>query len=387
MRILLLTPGVYDKGGIARYNRFQVQALRAHYGDDAVSVYSLLGDSNDGLGEPIMTSWAGDPVLTHRSRARYAAVVASAALRSRPDVVLSCHVNLGPLASLGAAVGRSAVLQTIYGTEIWSGLSFSRRLALRHAHMVVSDCENTAAQAVRLGLVGTEPDVVWDCADLVRYRPGTASREVLARYGVEDEGRFRVLFLARLHPDTRYKGSERVLYLLESLPSSFEVVFGGQGGDIGHLRDLAGRLGVGDRVRFTGAIDEADLPDIYRSASVFYLTSQTGRFMGEGIPLTPIEALACGVPVVVGNADGSRELLAGDGGHCGDPADLAHQAKYVLSLHTDARLHERERLAARARAEAAFSFEAFAQKTVRAVEQAIRTRGAVWGGRVGAGRA
>jgi phosphatidylinositol alpha-1,6-mannosyltransferase len=372
VRVLLLTPGVFDKGGIARYNRFQIRALREQYGEEAVSVCSLIGDGNDGLGEPMATTWAGDPVVTNRSRALFSSAVLRHAYGMRPDVVVCCHVNLGPLAAAAATLRRSAVLQTVYGIEIWSGLSRPRRKALSSADLVVSDCVNTAEEAMRLRLVDRMPEVVWDCADLSRYRPGPPDPAVLDRYGVQASDRFRILFLARLNPDTRYKGTERVLQLLARLPDSFEVVFGGQGDDVEHLRDVARQLGIAERVRFTGAIDEADLPDIYRSATVFYLTSQTGKFMGEGIPLTPIEALACGIPVVVGNSDGSRELLDAGGGHCGDPLELESQAEYVLGLQADHEHCHGEQLAARARAEAAFSFEAFAEKTIRAVELSVR---------------
>ena len=43
MKILYLTPGCFDKGGISRYNRYQIQALRMLAGAENVFVFSLLG--------------------------------------------------------------------------------------------------------------------------------------------------------------------------------------------------------------------------------------------------------------------------------------------------------------------------------------------------------
>ena len=42
-RILYLTPGCFDKGGISRYSRYQIECLREIHGEAAVTVQSLLG--------------------------------------------------------------------------------------------------------------------------------------------------------------------------------------------------------------------------------------------------------------------------------------------------------------------------------------------------------
>jgi phosphatidylinositol alpha-1,6-mannosyltransferase len=178
-----------------------------------------------------------------------------------------------------------------------------------------------------------------------------------------------VLFLGRLDAEARYKGTERLLHLVQRLPPDrFEVVMAGKGNDLGHLRGLARALGVDDRASFPGSVHEDHLPALYRSADCFYLVSEVGPAKGEGIPLTPLEAMACGVPVIVGNQDGSREILDGSGGLCCDPRDLERQTAYLVGLRRDANLHRAERAAARRRAELAFGFPAFAEKTLRAIQ-------------------
>ena len=57
------------------------------------------------------------------------------------------------------------------------------------------------------------------------------------------------------------------------------------------------------------SINEFDLPFVYKSAHLFCLVSEKGKGKGEGIPLTPMEALASGLPIIVGNHDGSKELI------------------------------------------------------------------------------
>lgn len=364
MNVLFLSPGLFDKGGIARYGRYQIRAMREGLGRDAVVALSLVGPAGDDLEEPLEVAWRGGAAATAASRAQMVAAALGRAVSSRPDVVLTAHVNLGPLGRAAARLAGAAFAQTIYGIEIWSGLTRARAAALRAADGVVADCHNTAEYASREGLAARDPRVIWDCVDLERFHPGEADPSVLEGYGIPRAERFRILFLGRIAADARYKGTERLLRLLARLPADrFEAVFAGRGNDVEFLRSRASELEVAERVRFPGAIHEAHMADVYRSGDAFYLTSEAGPGMGEGLPLTPIEAMACGTPVLVGDRDGSREILAGDGGWVGDPEDLPGQAEYLLSLAADRSTHAKARAAARSRAEEAFGFERFREAT------------------------
>jgi phosphatidyl-myo-inositol dimannoside synthase len=378
MKVLVLTPGVFDKGGIARYGRFQIRALREEYGAVAVEVVSLAGRESGDLEEPFDVSWCGPVPFGAASRPRFVLAALRHALAGKPDVVLTQHMNLGPTAWMLARSVGARLAQTIYGIEVWSSRERRRLLALRHSDLVISDCHNTADLAVSEGLVGRKPEVIWDCVDLERYTPGSPDEDTLKSYGVRPSGRFRILFLGRIQADSRYKGTERLLRLASDLPADrFEVIFAGKGNDVEYLRDLSCRLGLEERTTFTGAIREADMPDVYRVADAFYLVSDVGPGEGEGIPLTPLEAMACGVPVLVGSKDGSRETLAGAGGMCSDPADLPRQTGYLLRLADEPNFHRAERSAARRRAEEAFGYPAFAGKTRQAIRSlASRSRDA-----------
>ena len=261
------------------------------------------------------------------------------------------------------------LVQSIYGTEVWTNLSGMRKNALVSANAVISDCHHTADFTKKAGLRKEAPDVVWDCVDIERYTPGTLNENILKQYGIGKQGRFRLMFLCRLMPDARYKGTERLLQLLAKLPDDFECVFAGGGDDIGHLQAEVDRLGLGERTYFSGRIHEDHMPDVYRSADAFYLVSEFGYDKGEGLPLTPIEAMACGVPVIVGDQDGSREILDDSGGGvCVSPGLEEPAIDYVHKLKEDSAYFAAERKAARQRTEAVFSYDHFAQKTIAVLE-------------------
>ena len=380
MKVMFLTPGVFDKGGISRYNRFQIRALRERYGQGSIRVLSKLGPDAEGFEEDIQVSWSGrsNPTLATTSLATKVAFSTQAlrfAIKDQPDIVLTGHVNLGPLGRMVASSVQGLLVQNIYGTEVWTGLSRIRKKALASADAVISDCHNTADYAQKMGLRKEAPDVVWDCVDTKRYTPGTSNETILEQYGIGKQGRFRLMFLGRLMSAARYKGTERLLQLLAKLPGDFECVLAGGGDDKNHLQALADRLGLGKRTYLPGRIHEDHMPDVYRSADAFYLASEFGYDKGEGLPLTPIEAMACGVPVIVGDQDGSREILDDSGGGiCVSPGLEEPAVDYIRRLKTNPAYFASERKAARQRVEAVFSYEHFAQKTIAVLEELLHRR-------------
>jgi len=223
-RILYLSPGVFDKGGISRYSRFQVRALRELLGEDNVSVLSLLPPDAFGFERTFPVDFASlGPSLP--GKALFAAASASAALRARPRVVWSGHLGIGPLGLAIARAARATSVTNIYGLEVWTNLRRLPAAALRRADYVVSDCHNTARYAADHGLRAPARTVVhWDCVDVARFNPAIPREEraaTLARYGVpaSDEA-FTVLTLGRMAQDTLHKGYDRLIDAFARLPRS-----------------------------------------------------------------------------------------------------------------------------------------------------------------------
>jgi glycosyltransferase involved in cell wall biosynthesis len=77
----------------------------------------------------------------------------------------------------------------------------------------------------------------------------------------------------------------------------------GRGDDQPRLAKLAEDLGVGDRVIFAGFVPTEQLVEHYRLADAYVMPSQ------EGFGIVYLEAMACGVPVLSGDADGSADPL------------------------------------------------------------------------------
>jgi glycosyltransferase involved in cell wall biosynthesis len=92
------------------------------------------------------------------------------------------------------------------------------------------------------------------------------------------------------------------------------------------MRRYAADLGIDDLVQWTGYFDEADKPSLYRLARVFVFPS---RYEGFGLP--PIEAMACGTPVVANEVSCLPEI-AGNGAFLVEPGSARAMAGAIIAL-------------------------------------------------------
>ena len=134
---------------------------------------------------------------------------------------------------------------------------------------------------------------------------------------------------------------------------------------VGSLSDeqrvLAGRLGVAGRVRELGRVPFADLPGVYGAADVLLYPP-----LHAGFGLPPLEAMACGTPVVCSDR-GSLPEVTGDAAERVDAEDAAALAERVARVLTDGALASSLRTRGLARA-SAFTWAA----TARGVRQVYR---------------
>jgi glycogen synthase len=94
------------------------------------------------------------------------------------------------------------------------------------------------------------------------------------------------------------------------------------------------QLGLRERVQFVGYIDEAELPLWYAAATVFVFPS-----IYEGFGMPPLEAMACGTPVITSNSSSLPEVV-GDAGLMAPPHDAAAFAAALERVLSDPELHQ-----------------------------------------------
>jgi glycosyltransferase involved in cell wall biosynthesis len=119
-----------------------------------------------------------------------------------------------------------------------------------------------------------------------------------------------------------------------------------------------------DRVRFTGYVPEAVLPDLYAGARLFVYPS-----LSEGFGLPVLEALACAAPVVTGNSSSLPEV-AGDAALLVDASSASELTRAMRQVLESKKL--RDELRAKGPKQAAkFSWERTAQQTLAVYESVL----------------
>lgn len=114
------------------------------------------------------------------------------------------------------------------------------------------------------------------------------------------------------------------------------VVFvGSDQGNLSHVRETVGRLGLADRVQFLGFVAQEDLIDLYRQA---FALSYVTFFGPENLP--PLEAFALGCAVIASEVSGAREQLQ-DAALFVDPASPRQIAEAVVRLASEEGLRQK----------------------------------------------
>jgi glycosyltransferase involved in cell wall biosynthesis len=195
-----------------------------------------------------------------------------------------------------------------------------------------------------------------EVAVLSRQQGITGSRLRTIKNGI-DMGRFRfhgpdaagpVVAVARLSPEKDVANLVHATALCAPRVPELRVEVAGDGPCLGELQALAASLGVGDRITFLGEV--RDVPALLARARMFVLPSRS-----EGIPLTALEAMACGLPVVATRVGGLPEVVdEGVTGLLVPPADPAALADAMVAIGSDPDRCDRMGRAGRRRAEERF---------------------------------
>ncbi len=210
-------------------------------------------------------------------------------------------------------------------------------------------------------LRGRPTVVIPSAVDVRRFRPDLDGSVVRKRLGLAGQ---RVLaFTGRLVP---HKGVDVILRALRELPTDVSLILVGVGPRLAELQGLAHRLGVESRVRFCTGVTDDELPLYLRAADLFVFPSQNRL---EGFGLVVAEAMASGLPVIIADMPGVREVIApGKEGLLVEPLIVPDLVARIRELLDDPARRATMGAAARRRAEERFSLEIVARQLLTVYE-------------------
>jgi glycosyltransferase involved in cell wall biosynthesis len=221
--------------------------------------------------------------------------------------------------------GKYDLARMLYGRVV------AKHLA-RHQDKIISVSTNTARDVQRFfGIPVSKQEIILNGIDHARFRPGKSSEsKTLAnlQWGLEEPF---FLFVSRLeHPAKNH------VRLIEAF-NDFKVKTGSPwtlvlaGSDwhgAEHIHEAARRSPFSQDIRFLGFVDDASLPDLYRAAGAMVYPS-----LFEGFGLPPVEAMACGCPVI-SSIRGALDEVVAHAAQIVDPesvSDIANAMELISS--------------------------------------------------------
>lgn len=249
---------------------------------------------------------------------------------------------------------RPAILFTEHGRHF---PDYPRRKRMAVNRLFLKSCDRVigVGEAVREALISNEgicPErikVIYNGVDLAPFQDGTQEREVVRRELGLEAGSLVILQVARLDylkdHGTAIRTIDRVL---QKCPRA-RLVLVGDGPEEPQIRELVRQRGLEPHVQFLGL--RTDVARLLQAADIFLLTS-----ISEGIPLTLIEAMAAGIPIVATRVGGIGEVVAdGSTGLLAPSGDHSSLAEQILRLSENAALRRELGAEGRERAWALFS--------------------------------
>jgi glycosyltransferase involved in cell wall biosynthesis len=282
--------------------------------------------------------------------------------RLRPAIVHAHSSKAGLVARLAARLAGVPAIFTAHGWAFTEGTPRGRRAIALLGELLAARCSSRIICVSR-----------YDRELALRYRVGRPGQLVTIHNGVADVAPallaapgcgmpVRLVMVARLSPQ---KDAACLIRAAGALSGNWEILFVGNGELLPSAARLAAEMGLEGRVLFLGA--RRDVPEILAASHVFVLASRY-----EGLPISIIEAMRAGLPVVASSVGGVPELVTdGENGFLVPRGDIGAMAEALQRLIDDPGLRERMGQRSRERYLAEFTLERMVRETERVYEEVL----------------
>ena len=231
----------------------------------------------------------------------------------KPDII-HAHwiIPQGLAAYINFLINKTPYIVTSHGGDIF-GLQNKYLIKLKKLILEKAKSITVVSSAIKKEVIKIDPNleskikIIPMGVDSKLFNPDKYDESIKKKYDIT--GPF-LLFVGRL---AEKKG---VRYLIEAIPAVLkeypkaELLIIGSGTLELDLKNLADKLHLSSSIIFIGAIQNSDLPKFYATADIFIgpsIVADDGD--REGLPVTYMEAMACGCPVIATDLPGNRDII------------------------------------------------------------------------------
>jgi glycosyltransferase involved in cell wall biosynthesis len=286
-------------------------------------------------------------------------------LREQKIDVLHSHMFRASLfaSPIGKLCGVPVIIETTHVRETWRKGWFKSKFIIDRAvghfidrYIAVSEA-NSRYLVERKGIPEKKVSVIQNGCSIERVERSAAHPEGIRESLGFSKSDLVLLVMARLEPQKGHRILLQALSLLRAEIPSIRLICLGTGTLKDELTKTVRDLGLEDIVRFVGF--RSNVGDWLAAADIGVLPS-----FYEGLPLTAVETLAAGIPLVATAVDGTPEVVVdGETGHLVPPGDPAAMAEAIGRLARQPELRRKFALAGRDRVLKQFTIQRQVERT------------------------
>ena len=294
-------------GGIEKFNRALLSALS---GLEKEAL--LLADSASMYDNYCESRYFNNKNYRGYKKEKLAFVIKELIHSYKYQRVILGHINLALFGLLIKRIHpKTKVYVVAHGIEVWGSLTGMKKKLLNKCDVILAVSHFTKEQLIKTnGIDGNKIEIFYNTIDPFFHYPTQFQKplQLIKRYNIGENDKI-ILTLTRLAYTEKYKGYDKVIDVMPEIISKYpdvKYLIAGKPDERerARLKELIAARQLEKNVFLIGFIAEEEITDHYQLADLFIMPSRK-----EGFGIVFIEAMACGLPVIAGNQDGSVDAL------------------------------------------------------------------------------
>ena len=254
-----------------------------------------------------------------------------------PDIIHVQSTMIGMAGFLSKMLLRKPYVIFAHGSDIyhhWAFHKFSSRLVFRRASAVIALTEHMKREMQKI--YNREILVIPNGVSLKSFESITTPEILRGKLGLDKTAEI-LLFVGRLHTVKGLKYLIEAMKIISHKHAKVNLVLVGGGNERQYLHEMVKKLRLSKCVLFVGQVPNSKISEYMFASDIFVLPS-----LSEGLPVTILEALAAGLPIVTTNVRGLPEIVKnGENGFTVDPQNPTQLAERIMFLLSNNELRQK----------------------------------------------